>query len=61
MARDQRRIEERNSKIGNRFKALIEKEYNGKSLYRYEVILEMLADEFYLSPSTIHDIIKCKQ
>jgi len=57
MARNQTLLHRRNDKILKRFKEIRSEKFKGKPKYRYDVTLEILSDEFDLTPSTIEKII----
>jgi len=57
MAKNNQRLKKRNVKIKTKYKELSQKKYNGKTLYRYDTILEMIADEFYVQPRTVRAIL----
>lgn len=60
MSRNPKRRHNRNRKIFNKYNQLLSEQYNGKSKYRFEVILDMLADQFDLEPTTIAKIINAQ-
>lgn len=52
------RLEKRDEKITNRFNELSSKKYKNKTkLYTQDAVLDMLAEEFYLSARTIENIV----
>ena len=51
------RIANRNRAIHERYEVLQNKNYKGIAIYRGEVIINMIADEFYLSAKTVEDIL----
>ena len=58
MSRNRKHIERRNEKIKKEFDKLSKKEYNGRPLYRYNAMLAMLSEQFYLDEITLQRILK---
>ncbi len=57
MSRDSELKAKRDERICARYKALADKKIGGKQMYRHEAILEMMKDEFFLTPDTIERIV----
>lgn len=52
------RLQRRNEKIKAKWMKLRDKKYKGRvQLYSDKAILEMLADDFYISARTVEDIV----
>lgn len=57
----QQRLQKRNQLILRRYKELSEQKRKGKKVNRTLIILDMLSEEFFLSPRTIEGIIFNKE